>query len=173
MPRSLVLGVVLLLVLVPGCFRSRITTSSNGSGKIASNTQRGVDAKSSGSVKGKMTLNVEGTNLDFLLEEIRIRDNSFQLSGQGVKLVGTIANPPGKDDGKLTGQAIVIQARNNVFGDSELDLPGTGVAPVTGGQIQVEGVNERRLRGRISFRVQGPFGERTFAGTCEVGIIGE
>jgi hypothetical protein len=117
-----------------------------------------------------MTLNVEGTNLDFPLDLFKIRGGSFALSGQGTKLVGTA---PNSGPTQWAGKTLAIAAQDNIFGNSELDLPGTGLAPVTGGQIQIESASAERLRGKISFRVQGPFGERQFAGTFEVGAIQE
>jgi hypothetical protein len=128
------------------------------------------DSKSTRSTKGKMTLNVEGTNLDFPLDALKTRGGSFLLSGQGTKFVGSA---PNVSPDQWAGKTVAIVPQDQVFGISELDLPGTGIAPVTRGQMQIESASREHLRGRITFGVQGPFGERTFAGTFDVGVIQE
>jgi len=171
MTRRLLAGLVVILALLPGCLRKRASATFVSTG-IASRTAGPAPSGTPASTKGKMVLNVEGTNLDFPLEALIVRGNSFELTGQGVKLTGTLS--PGWDGNwdKLAGQTLTIVPRDAVFGNSELDLPGTGSAPVTGGRILVENVSAgQRLRGRISFSVQGPFGVRPFAGTCEVGVV--
>jgi hypothetical protein len=162
--------IVALTFLLPGCFRYRKTNSLSTKPTSSSPGRVALNAKSATTTKGKMTLNVEGTNLDFPLDVLKIREGSFQLTGQGTKLVGSV---PNSLPGQWAGQTLRITPQENTFGNSELDLPGTGIAPVAGGQIEVESATGQRLKGRISFRVQGPFGERTFAGTFEVGAIQE
>ena len=170
MRNPFVLGVFTLALLLPGCFRHSVTKSSTTSPRNPLPWRNSSDSKSASPSKGKMTLNVEGTNLDFPLDALKISSNSFQITGQGTKLVGSVPNPT---PSQWAGKTLAIAAQDNVFGNSELDLPGTGIAPVTAGQIQIESASSERLLGKISFRVQGPFGERTFAGRLEVGIIQE
>ena len=162
--------VFLLAILLPGCLRHRPTSTSTMPQKNQPPWRNSPDSKPASPPKGKMTLNVEGTNLDFPLDMLKIRDSSFEMAGQGTKLVGSA---PNTSPSQWAGKTMAITPHDSIFGNSELDLPGTGIAPVAGGQIQIESASAEWLRGKISFRVQGPFGERLFAGTFEVGVVRE
>jgi hypothetical protein len=197
--RSLLL-LLLVLAVLPGCMRKRAaatvsstaktdpsfarSTSTPGKtepsfGRLTStpgNNQSPPPSQTPSSmpvtVKGHMTLNVEGTNLEFPLDAFTIQGDSFQLAGQGMKLTGSLGGNWSNNPEKLAGQSLTVSQRDPFFGNSEFDLPGTGIAPVVSGTILIERVSVGpRLQGKITFTLQGPFGNRPFEGTFNVGVV--
>jgi hypothetical protein len=117
-----------------------------------------------------MILLVSGTQLDFILDGLAIKDGTYRLSGQGMNFVGRMSQ------NVRIGQSVAIEPRLKGLGESELDLPQVGKTKVVSGQIKFDefvGESTSRVKGRIVFALQGPDGPTSFEGTFEVGIVGQ
>jgi len=116
--------------------------------------------------KGKMIIRVYGTALDFDLDALTWKSGTYRLSGRGINFVGRMSQ------NVRAGQLIAIEPRVAGVGESELDLPQVGKTKVISGRIKLdEVIGQSRIKGRISFSLQGPDGPSSFEGTFEVGIV--
>ena len=151
----------------------------------------GEQAAGKGKITQKLTLNVDGKNVDLSLEVMDVflvkRGNApevFEIRGAGVMLVGEFPKGVRVDYGEhwdvLVGKTIALKAKGGERGDdktAQLTLPGQSACSVVGGSFTVEKVlpegggqdGATPLQGKIEIKCKTDQGEKTLKGTFVVG----